>query len=145
MYIRHIDPYGNELGLYRSIKEAANNLKSDVKLLSTLLKHNLTFQDGSILKPTLLSKADRKIKRELKRRAVDEYIRIGTHYRFLARKYNLTPQEVTRAIEKHRAEQNLHLAYSEWLATGEAVEKIANRYEVSRTKLHRRINRRVEK
>lgn len=143
MYLKHIDAYGNELGLYRSIREAANKLQSDVMLLSTLIRHKLPFTDGSVLLESKLSNADSRVKKASKVSAVKEYLTLGTHYRFLARKYNLTTQEVTRAIEKHRSEQALHSAYAEWLATGDSVEELAQRHGTSAWKLHNRINKQI--
>lgn len=141
MYLKHIDAYGNELGLYRTIKEAAAKIETSPRLLSTLFKYKLPLQDGSKLLRAVDNNTNRQADLKRMRLALAEYSNVGTHYRFLAKKYNLDQQQVRRAVTRHNKESRLHLAYSQWLISGGVVSTIAEQHDVSTWSLSTRIKR----
>jgi hypothetical protein len=141
MYIKYIDAYGNELGLYRTIKEAASKIETSPRLLSTLFKYKLPLEDGSKLLRAVDNNVKRQADTQRMRLALAEYSNVGTHYRFLAKKYNLDQQQVRRAVARHNKESRLHLAYSQWLASGGVVSTIAEQHDVSTWSLSTRIKR----
>jgi hypothetical protein len=141
MYIKHIDPYGNELGLYRSIKEASIRTGHSIELLYTVVKHKLALSDGTKLYKAI-EPSDKRREREANiQRMITEHIKLETHPRFLAKKYELQLSEVMRLLTRRANEEKLNSAYSEWLTTGETVKAIAERHDVSLNTLSGRINR----
>jgi hypothetical protein len=72
---------------------------------------------------------------------ITEHIKLETHPRFLAKKYEIVLPEVMRILYRRANEEKLNLAYSEWLTTGETVKAIAERHEVTLNTLSARINR----
>jgi hypothetical protein len=141
MRIKHIDPYGNELGLYRSIKEASIRTGHSIDLLYTVVKHKLALYDGTKLYKAI-EPSDKRREREANiQRMITEHIKLETHPRFLAKKYELQLSEVMRLLTRRANEEKLNSAYSEWLTTGETVKAIAERHDVSLNTLSGRINR----
>lgn len=141
MYIKHIDAYGNELGSYTSIKEASIRIGTNIDLLYTVIKHKLPLNDGSKLSRAQEPSSARRAKQERIRKMITEHIKLETHPRFLAKKYEIILPEVMRILHRRANEEKLNLAYSEWLTTGETVKAIAERHEVTLNTLSARINR----
>jgi hypothetical protein len=141
MYIKHIDAYGNELGSYTSIKEASIRIGTNIDLLYTVIKHKLPLNDGSKLSRAQEPSSARRAKQERIRKMITEHIKIKTHPRFLAKKYEIMLPEVMRILSRRANEEKLNIAYSEWLTTGETVKAIAERHEVTLNTLSARINR----
>ena len=141
MYIKHIDAYGNELGSYTSIKEASIRIRTNIDLLYTVIKHKLPLNDGSKLSRAQEPSSARRAKQERIRKMITEHIKLETHPRFLAKKYEIVLPEVMRILYRRANEEKLNLAYSEWLTTGETVKAIAERHEVTLNTLSARINR----
>ena len=141
MYIKHIDAYGNELGSYTSIKEASIRIGTNIDLLYTVIKHKLPLNDGSKLSRAQEPSSSRRAKQERIRKMITEHIKLETHPRFLAKKYEIVLPEVMRILYRRANEEKLNLAYSEWLTTGETVKAIAERHEVTLNTLSARINR----
>jgi hypothetical protein len=141
MHIKHIDPYGNELGLYRSIKEASIRTGYSIELLYTVVKHKLSLTDGTKLYKAI-EPSDRRRAREANiQRMITEHIKLETHPRFLAKKYEMQLSEVMRLLTRRANEEKLNSAYAEWLTTGETVKAIAERHDVSLNTISARINR----
>lgn len=141
MHIKHIDPYGNELGLYRSIKEASIRTGHSIDLLYTVVKYKLALSDGTKLYKSIEPNDKRREREANIQRMITEHIKLDTHPRFLAKKYELQLSEVMRLLTRRANEEKLNAAYSEWLTTGETVKSIAERHEVSLNTLSARINK----
>lgn len=141
MYIKHTDAYGNELGSYTSIKEASIRIGTNIDLLYTVIKHKLPLNDGSKLSRAQEPSSARRAKQERIRKMITEHIKLETHPRFLAKKYEIILPEVMRILHRRANEEKLNLAYSEWLTTGETVKAIAERHEVTLNTLSARINK----
>lgn len=141
MYLKHTDASGNELGLFRSIKEASNRIGASVDVLSKVVKHKLELSDGTKLFKSALNNQERKNVNERKRLALQEWIRIKTHPNFLASKYHLQVQDVHRLIQRHKKELSVSAAHLEWLNTGGVVADIADRHDISAFSLAMRIRK----
>jgi transposase-like protein len=72
---------------------------------------------------------------------ITEHIKLETHPRFLAKKYEIMLPEVMRILHRRANEEKLNAAYEDWLMTGETVKAIAERHEVTLNTLSARINR----
>lgn len=141
MYIKHKDAYGNELGYYRSIKEASTRLDLSIQLLSSVMKHKLTFNDGSQLYRAQGPSKQSRERQERVRKMITEYIKLETHPRFLAKKYEIALPDVIRILNRRANELKLDAAYNEWLITGKVMRELAEKHEVSVHSLACRINR----
>lgn len=70
-----------------------------------------------------------------------EYIKLDTHPRLLARKYDLDLKEVCRRISKHNKEKAIHAAFMEWYKTQRPVSEVAAKYDISGWSLSARIKK----
>ncbi len=98
-------------------------------------------QDGSKLLRVVLSTKAKQDDRSRLKQALLEYSNMGTHYRFLARKYHIELHTIRRAVLRHDKENKLCAAHAEWLATYKPIQDIADKYDVSSTSLSLRITK----
>lgn len=143
MYLKHTDAYGNELGLYRSIKEAASKTNTSVTLISAVINHNLSLQDGSVISPLRANAKEVVDTRARMAQALAEYQRIGTHPRFLAKKYNVNLRDIQHKLSDKDKKAQLETALKDWLASPRSVKEVADKHEVSQYSLSRRISKEV--
>lgn len=141
MYIKHIDAYGNELGSYTSIKEASIRIGTNIDLLYTVIKHKLPLNDGSKLSRAQEPSSARRAKQERIRKMITEHIKLDTHPRFLAKKYEIMLPEVMRILHRRANEEKLNAAYEEWLTTGNSTRVLAEKHNVALHTLSARITR----
>jgi hypothetical protein len=72
---------------------------------------------------------------------ITEHIKLETHPRFLAKKYEIMLPEVMRILYRRANEEKLNAAYEEWLMTGNSTRVLAEKHNVALHTLSARITR----